>query len=107
VPGREWESFQGTIHGGIISTVLDEVMSQAIIAHNLQAFTADLRVRFKDKLILGEIVRVQGWMVQQRKRRIMAEASICTTSGREQAHAWGVFLVPSLERNSPYSNGNI
>ena len=49
VPGKNWESFQGVIHGGVISTVLDEAMSKAIIAQGLEAFTVDLRVRFKQK----------------------------------------------------------
>ncbi|MHB1795042.1 MAG: hypothetical protein ACYCPO_08750 [Acidobacteriaceae bacterium] len=39
-------------------------------------------------------LRVRGWMVQHQKRRITAEASLCDSSGKEQAHAWGVFLVP-------------
>ncbi len=94
IPGRDWESFQGVIHGGIISTVLDEAMSKAIIAQGLEAFTIDLRVRFKQKLRTGETVSARGWMVQHQKRRITAEASICNGSGDEHAHAWGTFLIP-------------
>ncbi len=94
IPGKDWESFQGIIHGGVISTVLDEAMSKAIIAHGLEAFTVELRVRFKQKLHPGETVQVRGWMVRHQKRRITAEASLCDSSGDEHAHAWGVFLVP-------------
>lgn len=94
IPGKNWESFQGVIHGGVVSTVLDEAMSKAIIAHGLEAFTVDLHVRFKQKLRTGETVSARGWVVQQQKRRITAEASICNRSGDEHAHAWGVFLIP-------------
>jgi acyl-coenzyme A thioesterase PaaI-like protein len=93
-PEKDWESFPGVIHGGVISTVLDEAMSKAIIAHGLEAFTVELRVRFKEKLRPGETVRVQGWVVEKRKRRIAAEAKLYSGSGREYAHAWGVFLIP-------------
>jgi acyl-coenzyme A thioesterase PaaI-like protein len=94
IPGKAWESFHGIVHGGVISTVLDEAMSKAIIANGMEAFTVELRVRFKQKLHTGETVLVRGWMVQQQKRRITAEASLCSGSGQEHAHAWGVFLVP-------------
>ncbi len=104
VPGKDWESFQGVIHGGVISTVLDEAMSKAIITHGLEAFTVDLQVRFKQKLRTGEAVQIRGWVVQRKKRRITAEASIRNSSGDEHAHAWGVFLIPP--HPSGISNGN-
>ncbi|MGO8720328.1 MAG: PaaI family thioesterase [Acidobacteriaceae bacterium] len=94
IPGKSWESFQGIVHGGVLSTLLDEAMSKAIIASGMEAFTAELRVRFKQKLHTGETVQIRGWMVQKQKRRITAEASLCSDSGLEHAHAWGVFLLP-------------
>ncbi len=90
---QEWESFRGTIHGGIIGTVLDEAMSQAIIARGWEAFTAELRVRFRSRIAPGEELRVRGWVVERNKRRIETEAVITATGGEEKAHAWGIFLV--------------
>ncbi len=98
VPGKNWESFQGVIHGGVISTVLDEAMSKVIIAQGLEAFTMDLRVRFKRKLRTGEMVWARGWTVEHQKRRITAEASLCNGAGDEHAHAWGVFLISPRPR---------
>lgn len=94
IPGKNWESFQGIVHGGVLSTLLDEAMSKAIIAHGMEAFTVELRVRFKQKLHTGETVQVRGWVVERHKRRITAEASLCSSTGGEYAHAWGVFLLP-------------
>ena len=95
VPGETWESFPGTIHGGAISTVLDEAMSKAIIALGMEAYTAELRVRFKEKIRTGEAVRVRAWVVLTRKRRITAEARLCSSARQERAHAWGTFLISS------------
>ena len=94
VPTEEWESFEGTVHGGIITTVLDEAMSKAIIARNWEALTVDLRVRFRDRVSPGEALRVRGWVVQKQKRRILTEASLTTNAGTERAHAWATFLAP-------------
>lgn len=94
IPNGQWESFQGTIHGGIIGTVLDEVMSKAIIARGWEAFTAELRVRFRGRVSPREELHVRGWVLEKRKRHIQAEATLLTNAGVERAHAWGVFLEP-------------
>jgi uncharacterized protein (TIGR00369 family) len=99
VVGSEWmpvdslESFQGVVHGGIVATVLDEAMSQAVIARHWQALTAELRVRYHRLVFPGEILRVSAWVVERRKRRIQAEATMKTLAGEERAHAWATLLL--------------
>lgn len=97
VPREGWESFQGTIHGGVITAVLDEAMSKAVIACGWEAFTVDLRVRFRGRVSPGDKLHLRGWIVEKRKRRILTEASLVTNTATERAHAWGVFLVPRSE----------
>jgi acyl-coenzyme A thioesterase PaaI-like protein len=93
-PTRAWESFQGVIHGGIVTAVLDEAMSKAIIARHCEALTAELRVRFRRRVSPGAgVLRVRGWVVERRKRRILAEAALTSPSGEEYAHAWAAFLI--------------
>ncbi|HOL70511.1 MAG TPA: PaaI family thioesterase [Bryobacteraceae bacterium] len=92
-PTAAWESFQGVIHGGIITTVLDEAMSKAIIARGCEALTAELRVRFRKQVSPGDALCVRGWVVEKRKRRILAEAVLSFENGDELAHAWATFLV--------------
>ncbi len=93
-PTGDWESFQGTIHGGIITTVLDEAMSKAIIAREWEALTVDLRVRFRGRVAPGEGLHVRGWVIGKQRRKILTEATLTTTAGEERAHAWATFLVP-------------
>jgi acyl-coenzyme A thioesterase PaaI-like protein len=81
------------IHGGIITTVLDEAMSKAIIAREREALTAELRVRFRRQVSPGVALRIRGWVVETRKRRILAEAALTSETGNEYAHAWAAFLV--------------
>ena len=93
-PAGHWESFHHTVHGGIITAVLDEAMSQAIMAHGWEALTADLHVRFRDRVIPLEPLEVHGWVVAKRRRRITAEATLAGSNGAERAHAWATFLAP-------------
>lgn len=90
-----WESFRGVIHGGVISAVLDEAMSQAIIAAGYKALTAEMRIRFRKKVSVNDVLCVRGWVVGVQKRKIVTEGSLTSADGAERAHAWATFLATS------------
>ena len=92
-PTDDWESFRGIIHGGIITTVLDEAMSKAVISRGWEALTAELKVRLRDRAYPGNSLQIRGWIISKRKRRILAEAKLTTNIGQEVAHAWATFLT--------------
>ena len=92
------EGFRGIVHGGIVSTVLDEAMSKAVFAMNCQALTCELRVRFRHHVTVGEPLRMRGWVVARQRRKITAEASLCTLDGKERAQAWATFLVLAISQ---------
>ncbi len=94
IPTSEWEGFKGVIHGGIITTVLDEAMSKAVIARNWQALTVELRVRLRGRVSPGQALQVRGWVVEKQGRKILTEATLTSNTGEERAHAWATFLVP-------------
>jgi len=93
IPEVFTEGFRGIVHGGIVSTVLDEAMSKAIAAAGLPALTAELRVRLRHHVQSGRLVQVRGWINSHTKRLIKAEAVITDTEGTELAHAWACFLT--------------
>jgi len=98
-PTENWEGFEGIVHGGIISTVLDEAMSKAVAAMNFEALTSELRVRFRHHVGAGENLRIRGWIVARVKRLIKTEATLTSANGSERAHAWASFLaVPGQTR---------
>jgi acyl-coenzyme A thioesterase PaaI-like protein len=87
-----WEGFKGVIHGGIVSAVLDEAMSKAVAAAGIRALTCELRVRLRQRVEVAEELRIRGWVVEKRKRRIVTEATLKDSNGLERAHAWATFL---------------
>ena len=101
-PRGDFEGFQGIIHGGIVSTVLDEAMSKAVASLPCRALTCELRVRLRNRVATGAALRVRGWVTQKRKRRILAEAVLTTDSGEECARGWGTFLErPTAQSGFP------
>lgn len=91
-PQPEFEGFQGIIHGGIIATVLDEAMSQAVAAAYQPALTCSLEVRLRQRVRPGEPLIVRGWVVERRRRRILVEAVLLDEQGKQRAHARAIFL---------------
>jgi len=87
-----WEGYRGVIHGGIVSAVLDEAMSKAVAAAGIRALTCELRVRLRQRVEVAEELRIRGWVVEKRKRRIVTEATLKDSNGLERAHAWATFL---------------
>jgi acyl-coenzyme A thioesterase PaaI-like protein len=92
-PEPAFEGFEGIVHGGVVSTVLDEAMSKAVAASGAEALTAELRVRFRRHVATGESYRVRGWVVRRARRLIETEAFLTAADGTEHAHAWARFLV--------------
>jgi len=93
VPNAFTEGFSGIVHGGIVSTVLDEAMSKAVAGAGLLALTAELRVRLRLRVVPGVPVQVRGWIESRNRRMIKTEAVLTGLDGDELAHAWGVFLA--------------
>jgi acyl-coenzyme A thioesterase PaaI-like protein len=92
-PGPDWEGFAGIVHGGVVSTVLDEAMSKAVAATKTEALTAELRIRFRHHVSSGETFLIRGWIVKRNRRLIETEASLTAPDGTEHAHAWARFLT--------------
>jgi acyl-coenzyme A thioesterase PaaI-like protein len=88
-----WEGFRGIVHGGVVSTVLDEAMSKAVAATGSEALTAKLRVRFRRHVTSGDVFLIRGWIVKRNRRLIEAEAVLTAPDGTEHAHAWASFLT--------------
>ena len=93
IPEVELEGYQGIVHGGIVSTVLDEAMAKVVAELEGGALTAELRVRFRRQVRSGERLRICGWIASRNKRKIETEAALAAEDGTELAHAWAVFLA--------------
>ena len=92
-PDSAWEGFRGIVHGGVVSTVLDEAMSKAVAGNGFEALTAELRVRLRRPVASGSTFTIRGWVVRRRKQIIEAEAAITGPDGAEHAHAWARFFA--------------
>ena len=73
------EAFQGweaVAHGGIVCTILDEVMAWAVIGRGTWGVTARLNVAFRRPIKTGRKIRAEGRVVQQDRRAVRAEGRV-------------------------------
>lgn len=67
-PEPAHQGFDGIVHGGIISTVLDEAMAWATTSAGVWTVTAEMSVRFKHPLSVGESTTVIAEVTENRGR---------------------------------------
>ena len=75
-PRPEHQGFEGIVHGGILSALLDEAMAKLAFGLGLPAVTAEITVKFKAVAPPGEELIVTGRLIKQAHRLIEAEAKI-------------------------------
>jgi uncharacterized protein (TIGR00369 family) len=94
IPKPEHVGFKQTIHGGIISTLLDEIMVWACAVQTRRfAYCAELNVRFASPLRPGNESVATGEMVANRRNRIYeARAELRSGAGVVAASATGKYL---------------
>lgn len=75
-PTAAFEGYGGIIHGGIVCTILDEVMAWSLYREQTWAVTGQLNTRFRRPVPVGEPVRAIGRIVKDRGRVIDMYAGI-------------------------------
>lgn len=100
VPRREHVGFADTIHGGLVSTVLDEAMVWACgVRAGRFAYCAELTVRFRHPVRPETRLEVVGELEENRRGRLLlARGELRESSGRVLASATGKYIpVPTEE----------
>ncbi len=99
-PSSEHIGFKNTIHGGIIATLLDEIMVWACAVQTSRfAFCAELNVRFLKPLQPGQASTAVAELVENRRDKIYyAKAELLDADGTMVATATGKYLPISDEQ---------
>ena len=60
------EGYPGWLHGGMIASLLDGVMTNCLFARGLVGVTADLNVRYRKPIEIGSEMLLRGWLERSR-----------------------------------------
>jgi len=91
---KELQGWTEVIHGGILATLLDELMAHAVWKFAGPGVTLGMEVRFHKPLKPGEAIRVKGVLQPANSSRRQAEAEIIRIAdGQKIASGKSRFLL--------------
>jgi len=91
---RVEERFVGyaeVLHGGILASLLDEVMIKAVLKDGILAVTAAMEVKFKRPIYVDQIIKLSG-RVKECKGRVYKTEGIARVNGEIAGTASGTYV---------------
>lgn len=101
VLGDEYQSYPGIVHGGILSTILDEAMGRAVLSPDGATpdgadprfmFTLRMDVRYRKPVPLHQPFVVEARVERDRGRTVQASARIMLQDGAVAVEASGTLI---------------
>lgn len=93
---RRFQGWRGILHGGIVSTILDECFAHACGGPSRgageKAVTAEMTVRFKKPVPIGQMVIGEGRVVRAGGRLVVCAATLADETGTVLAEATGKLI---------------
>ena len=99
-PQKEHQGYMNIVHGGIISTLLDEVMVKLAIEMDLPAVTAHMDIRLRKAVNVGEKIIFIAEMVRNTRKTIEIYAKAVIADDILVADAKGKLIKIELDKNS-------
>ena len=75
------QGWKGIIHGGILTSLLDEAMGYAACYENVAGVTGAMETRFKRPVSIGEHLIITAWVGRKTKRFAETEATLTLKDG--------------------------
>jgi uncharacterized protein (TIGR00369 family) len=85
-----WKSMT---HGGLLATLLDEIMAHACVGMAQRAVTAEITVRFQKAVETGALIRARGKVEEARGRVLSTRGWLYDAEGALVAEATARFLA--------------
>lgn len=104
-PAAKHMGYDSVTHGGIIFSLLDDVMANWLWLRGEQSFTAKAEVRYRAKLPIGVAVRLEGRCLKRKARLAIMEGKVVRIDSDEVvAEASASFM---LTPNSTEKRGDV
>ena len=93
----KFQSQPGQVHPGILTVMLDEIMSRINEAMNFDTVTGELTIRFLQTADVGETLYLRGWFVKKNRRVVENRAEIENEIGKIVARGKGKYIEKEEE----------
>lgn len=89
IPKKEHQGYMDIVHGGIISTLLDEIMVKLAIELGMPAVTAQIDIRLKKTAKVGIRLNFSANILENTNKLLITHAKAVTDNGDIVAEAKG------------------
>ena len=91
-PPMRYQGWRDIVHGGIIATILDEVMVNAAYLRKIVAVSAKLEIKLRRPAAVGERLIFHGRIVRQGAKTLSVKAWAEQENGDVVAEATGLLM---------------
>jgi acyl-coenzyme A thioesterase PaaI-like protein len=91
-PPERYQGYGGVVHGGILATLMDEVMAHSLWQRGIAAVTAKLSLRYREPVPVGERLLLYGRMTDERRKLAATEGWLTTANGVKLVEATATFF---------------
>ena len=91
-PREEHQGYPGHLHGGVISTLLDETMGRVLVDQNVLAITGRLEIKFAKPVPLDQELTVVSKLIRDRSRAYEASGEIRLADGTVLVKGSGLYI---------------
>lgn len=104
--GREYEGWENMAHGGIVSTLLDEIMSWTLIYFKKAFFvTRKMQVKYVRPVPVGEPLVVKGRITKDGSQLVKVRGDVWDGGNRLLARSEAEFAMVSEDKLSSVPEG--
>jgi acyl-coenzyme A thioesterase PaaI-like protein len=90
----DFQGWEGIAHGGIVATILDEVMAWALASADAWGYTARMSIEYRRPVPIGTRIRGEGRLVERRRRLLRTSGRLVDAStGEPYATAEGTYVA--------------
>ena len=96
-PSRSYQGWAGIVHGGIVATLLDEVMTRLLWEQGHTVATAEMCIKYHRAAPLDTELIARAWLTKSKRRFLQTAAELLLPDGSVVASAEAKFLIPRDE----------
>lgn len=93
-PTADQCGYDGVTHGGILFSLLDDVMANWLFLQGERAYTAKCEIRYREPAPVESVILLEGKLLERRGRRAVLHGKAFNSDGSKVlAEATGTFIV--------------
>jgi uncharacterized protein (TIGR00369 family) len=100
IPGKQYQGWLGVVHGGILTSMLDEAVSHAARFQGMNCLTAKMQIKFIRPALVDEPLIITASITRNTRRLIESKATISLPDGTQVAEGIAKqFVIETIPDN--------